>query len=322
MKREYSLSMDTEDADMKPVICEGYDSTYGVPTLTLHQVEFFDISQSFDCGQCFRFERATCSSATHHTVYEGVAFGKFLRISQNEQNITLYGADMSDYLALWRGFFGLDEDYAAIRDEILDVFSDCGGIDYSNKISQAMADAVGIRILRQEPWEALCSFILSQNNNIPRIKKIIAALCEGLGKPFEAMGKVHYAFPKPEVICDAGLSGLAPFRMGFRARYVLDAAARICDGSLNLAAVQNQTTKEIEAALTAVCGVGKKVAACAMLYGLHKLDAFPVDVWMRRILDRDYPALVDPAALGRYAGIAQQYLFYHERENAQKGKRA
>ena len=307
---------------MKPVICEGYDSAYGVPTLTLHQVNFFNISQIFECGQCFRFERVASSSATHHTVYEGVAFEKFLRIAQSENSITLYGVTMSDYLAVWRGFFGLDEDYTAIRDEIRDAFSACGGIDYSNKISQAMADASGIRILRQEPWEALCSFILSQNNNIPRIKKIIAALCEGLGKPFEAMGKVHYTFPAPKVICDAGLSGLAPFRMGFRARYVLDAASRVCDGSLNLTALQNQTTKEAEAALTAVCGVGKKVAACAMLYGLHKLDAFPVDVWMRRILDRDYPALDDPATLGRYAGIAQQYLFYHERENAQGEKRA
>lgn len=314
--------MGTEESDMKSVICEGYDSAYGVPTLTLHQMDFFDISQIFECGQCFRFERAACSSATYHTVYEGVAFEKFLRVAQSENSITLYGVTMSDYLAVWRGFFGLDEDYAAIRKEIRDAFSACGGIDYANKISQAMTDASGIHILRQEPWEALCSFILSQNNNIPRIKKIIAALCEGLGTPFEAMGRVHYAFPAPEVICDAGLSGLAPFRMGFRARYVLDAASRVCDGSLNLAALQDQTTKETEAALTAICGVGKKVATCAMLYGLYKLDAFPVDVWMRRILDRDYPALADPATLGRYAGIAQQYLFYHERENTQKEKLA
>ena len=179
-----------------------------------------------------------------------------------------------------------------------------------------MRCASGIRLLRQEPWEALCSFILSQNNNIPRIKKIITALCRTLGEPFSAMGETYYKFPTARAIADAGLSGLAPCRMGFRARYLLDAAEKCRNGETRLNALKDADIAQAEEALTAICGVGKKVAACTMLYGLHKTEAFPVDVWMRRVLDKYYPDGLDLATLGDYAGIAQQYLFYYEREKA------
>lgn len=286
-------------------VCEGWDATLSVPTVELFPVAFFDAAQTFDCGQCFRFDRIADGS------YEGVAFGRCLRIRQEGARLTLVGANRADYETIWRSFLGLDEDYGMIRDDIGMHF----GL-YGNTIYEAMACASGIRILRGEPWEALCSFILSQNNNIPRIKKIIGNMAEGLGEPITAFGKTYYAFPCAETICRAGIEGLAPYRMGFRARYVLDAAEKYRQGELDFDALRVAPYEQTEKVLMSICGVGKKVASCAMLYGLHRTEAFPVDVWMRRVLDKYYPDGLDLSSLGPYAGIAQQYLFFYEREKS------
>ncbi|MBS6446364.1 MAG: DNA-3-methyladenine glycosylase 2 family protein [Clostridiales bacterium] len=278
----------------------------GIPFVELSGVSSFNAEMTFECGQCFRFDKSPNGG------YEGVAYGRALRVLQPaDGHVILYGSTLSDYETVWKGFLSLDEDYEAIQKDICERFG-----RYGDTIYEAVRCASGIRLLRQEPWEALCSFILSQNNNIPRIKKIITALCRTLGEPFSAMGETYYKFPTARAIADAGLSGLAPCRMGFRARYLLDAAEKCRNGETRLNALKDADIAQAEEALTAICGVGKKVAACTMLYGLHKTEAFPVDVWMRRVLDKYYPDGLDLATLGDYAGIAQQYLFYYEREKA------
>lgn len=294
---------------------EGNTQENGIPFVEISGVSSFHAEMIFECGQCFRFDKSPDGG------YEGVAYGRALRVLQPaDDHVILYGSTLSDYESVWKSFFSLDEDYDAIKKDICKRFGKYGGT-----INEAVRCASGIRILRQEPWEALCSFILSQNNNIPRIKKIIAALCHALGEPFSALGGTYYKFPTAQAIKDAGAAGLAPCRMGFRARYLLDAAEKIQSGEIDLDALKDAGTAEAEAALTAICGVGKKVAACTMLYGLHKTEAFPVDVWMRRVLDQYYPDGLDYSSLGDYAGIAQQYLFYYEREksaDAREKKRA
>ncbi len=285
---------------------EGITRENGIPFVELSGVSFFNAEMTFECGQCFRFDKSPSGG------YEGVAYGRALRVLQPaDDHIILYGSTLSDYETVWRSFLSLDEDYESIQKDICERFG-----RYGDTIYEAVRCASGIRILRQEPWEALCSFILSQNNNIPRIKKIISTLCRTLGKSFSALGGTYHKFPTAKAIADAGPAGLVPCRMGFRARYLIDAAEKCQSGEIQLDTLKGADTEEAEAALTAICGVGKKVAACTMLYGLHKTEAFPVDVWIRRVLDKYYPDGLDLATLGSYAGIAQQYLFYYEREKS------
>ena len=279
----------------------------GADFVTLAGVPYFSAQQTFDCGQCFRFD-------VGDDCVTGVAFGKLIRIEQDGENVKLIGVSKDEYNERFAAYLGLDEDYGAIRDDIGAHFGVYGGVIY-----EAMECARGIRILRQDPWEALASFIISQNNNIPRIKKIIENMSAGLGEAFVGFdGKTYYAFPTAEEVLDAGEAGLAPFKMGFRARYLIDAAKKYLSGEVDFEKVFASSAEEAESALTAICGVGKKVASCTLLFGFHKLEFFPIDVWIKRVLEKYYPDGIDISALGAYAGVAQQYLFYYERYIAAK----
>ena len=197
------------------------------------------------------------------------------------------------------GYFDLNTDYNAIKKEISEL---CPALkDAAESIS-------GIRILRQEPWEALCSFIISQNNNIPRIKGIVSRLCEGFGEKKDGC----YSFPSAETLSRLSVEELAPLRAGFRARYILDAAKKVADGEVALDAMYELPLEECRKELMKIVGVGAKVAECTLLYGLHRLEAFPVDVWMKKALADSFSG-VTAEGLGRYAGIAQQYIFHYTR---------
>ena len=180
-------------------------------------------------------------------------------------------------------------------------------------LTRAAACAGGIRILRQEPWETLCSFIISQNNNIPRIKGIVERLCRTYGDPIGTPRGVFYSFPGPERLARLSVDEIFALRVGFRAKYISDAARKVASGEVDLGEVAALPTPEAAEALRRISGVGPKVAACALLFGFDRGDSFPVDVWVRRVLAKYYPDGFDPAALGDRAGIAQQYLFYYER---------
>ena len=273
-----------------------------VDVTVLSGVPYFSAAQTFDCGQCFRFNEVVGG-------IEGTAFGRFIRIEQSGDEVRLIGVCESDYNEIFARYLGLAEDYGAIRADIGERMGAYGDVIFS-----AMECASGIRILHQDAWEAVASFIISQNNNIPRIKKIIENMSAGLGDAFVGFdGGTHYAFPTAEQILAAGEEGLAPFKMGFRARYLIDAAKKYLSGEVDFAKIEKACADEAQKALMSICGVGPKVASCALLFGFHKLEFFPVDVWIKRVLAKYYPDGIDISALGAYAGVAQQYLFYYER---------
>lgn len=284
-----------------------------IPAVRVDGVCDFDLTAVMECGQCFRFSRV--EGSRHECEYSGVALGRFISVAQDGDSLFLYNTDADEYRAVWRGYFGLDVDYAAIKRDIL---------SRSDREILRTATEVGggIRILRQDPWEALCSFIISQNNNIPRIRGLVAALCAAYGTPIEldtALARhgahaVEYAFPIPTALARAGTDALAALKTGFRAKYIYDAARRIDEGLLRLSEVAAAENTEAAARmLMSVSGVGPKVAACTLLFGFARYDAFPVDVWIKRVIERYFPGEFDASTLGPYAGIAQQYLFYHQR---------
>lgn len=285
----------------------------GVTAVRIDGLENFKISQIFDCGQCFRFDPVM--SQRHACEFEGVAHGRYIRLGQDTpDSLTIYNTTVSDYEAIWKHYLALDLDYNEVRRDIAKRFSlATGGRDVI--MPRAMEYGDGIRILRQEPWEAVCSFIVSQNNNIPRIKKIIAAMSREWGKPIFFGGEVHYSFPTAEALVNAGEKAIFDIKTGFRAKYIYDAAYKAASGELDFAAITAASPDKAAEMLCSVKGVGPKVAACAMLFGFDKTEAFPIDVWIKRVLAKYYPAGLDISALGKYAGIAQQYLFYYERYN-------
>lgn len=282
-------------------------------------VENFDVGKTFNCGQCFRFDEVKNSS--HEKEFSGVAFGRFVSFAQDGDKLYVYGSTLDEYENIWRGFLDIDRDYGEIERDILCHSS-------NDALLRAMEYARGIRILRQDRFESIISFIISQNNNIPRIKKIIDNLSRECGEPI-MIGKemrnhlsgdsLPYAFPCAEAIYTLGEQGLFSLKVGFRAKYIFDAVSKILDGSLSLDDVQGlENTEQAIEMLCAVKGIGVKVASCALLFGFARLDAFPVDVWIKRVGEKYFPEEKEFTGklFGQYAGIAQQYLFYYERYNS------
>ncbi len=258
----------------------------------------FDITQIFDCGQCFRFDRID------ENAYEGVVSGKYIKISQTEDKLKLYNTDEKEWDGFWSDFFDLKTDYS----KIIKSFSD------DKILTEAAEFAGGIRILKQDAWEALCSFIISQNNNIPRIKGIIRRMSEKYGKEiYDDGNKKYYSFPDAKTLYLAGEDEIFALRTGFRAKYIYDAAKAVFQDPHFLDDTAKLDTKSAAEKLLTVKGVGNKVAACTLLFGFARYDAFPVDVWVKRILEKYYPHGGSGHLCGKYAGVAQQYLFYYER---------
>ena len=277
-----------------------------IKAVKVTSLEDFDISQIFDCGQAFRF--LPVGDNQYHV--GGVAFGRYVEFIQEGNTLIIKNSTLTEYENIWRRYLALDIDYSQIKSELEVAFEKQGD---KGVFSRAIKVGHGIRLLRQEPWECLCSFIISQNNNIPRIRKIIDALCKRYGERIEFEGNEYYTFPAPEVIAEAGVDAIFELRTGFRAKYIHDAALAVSEKRLELESLFALDADAVERELCSVKGVGPKVAACAMLFSLEKYDAFPIDVWVKRILEKYYPDGLDIKALGKYAGIAQQYLFYYER---------
>ena len=266
--------------------------------IRLEDTDFFDIIQTFDCGQTFRFE------AISENTVEGVAHGRLLRLTQ-DGSCVIINCTLDEFEGVWKKYLSLDRDYSATNSFFTN------GDD--EVLKKAAVYGKGIRILRQDPWETLCSFIISQNNNIPRIKKIISALSQSFGEPFSFEDKTYYAFPSARALADAGQERIFDLKTGFRAKYIVDAAQKVSSGELDLDRIFALPTAEAMGELVKIKGVGPKVASCALLFGFDKTDAFPVDVWVKRVFNKYYPDGFDPLSFGENAGIAQQYLFYYER---------
>lgn len=287
-------------------LCEGVCENK-IPYVRLESIPRLNIFKTFDCGQCFRFDPVSVFG--HKYEFGGVAFGRYVIFAQdNENELFVYGSTKDDFESIWARFLSLDVDYDEIDESIIKTSN-------SSHMMLATKYSRGIRILRQDMWEALCSFIISQNNNIPRIKKIIAAMCEKYGDKIDFYGETHYSFPTSKSLYNAGVDALFELKTGFRAKYIHDAASRVTSGEISLDTVKESDFDTALCELSKIKGVGLKVASCALLFGFEKTEAFPIDVWMKRAIERHFDGSFDHAALGKHAGIAQQYLFYYEKYN-------
>lgn len=278
----------------------------GLECVKAKDIAPIDIFKTFDCGQCFRFDPVSYFGNKYE--FGGVAFGRYVIFAQNSVNeIIIYNSTKEEYENIWRSFLALDVDYEAIDKKISDVI-------LNKTMDEAIECSKGIRILRQDPWEAICSFIISQNNNIPRIKKIISNMCEKYGESVRFLDKTYYSFPTVETLFSAGIEGLFDLKTGFRAKYIFDACRAILDKRVSVEKIKKE--EDFNKCLEELClikGVGLKVASCALLFGFEKTEAFPIDVWMKRALEKYFPKGIDLIGLGKTAGIAQQYLFYYEK---------
>ncbi len=272
-----------------------FNFEYKNNNIYIYNTKNFDLPQTLDCGQAFRWR---CLEGEK---WCGIANDHYLELEKlQDGTIILYNTATEEFNNFWKNYFDLERNYA----EIIEKISSNAILKTATKFGN------GIRILNQEPWETLCSFIISQNNNIKRIKGIIERFCELFG---ENKGN-YYAFPKAEVIANLTVEDLAPIRSGFRAKYIIDAAKKITSSEVNLNALSDMTIDNARNELMKIKGVGPKVADCALLFSHKHIEAFPQDVWIKRAMQSLFGGEL-PQEAKEYAGIVQQYIFFYAREN-------
>lgn len=305
----------------------------------------YSLSDTLECGQCFRFLKLSPSESGEvnavgkmypdYVEYMTVAFDKLIFVGQRSRDeLLFYGISEREFDEICVPYFALDVDYEEIKKDILSHTE-------SDFLKEAAECASGIRILKQEPWETLFSFIISQNNNIPRIKKIIKAIssaygenlaekrglssCPKLSLSFESGGEklntdaclecgACYSFPTAEAVY-GNPEALLPSHPGFRYKYLTDAAEKVVLGEISFDEIIKKSSYDFTLSeLMKVKGVGEKVASCTSLFAFSNLEAFPIDVWMKRAIDEYFDGKLDHTSLGKYAGVAQQYIFHYIRQ--------
>ncbi|AUN19200.1 8-oxoguanine DNA glycosylase [Clostridium botulinum] len=286
--------------------------------IVIKDVRNFELAHIFECGQCFRWYK------TEEDSYIGVAYGKVIEVEKANNDVILHNATEEDFKNIWAEYFDLYRDYSEIKnilskDEIL---------------AKSVEFGHGIRLLKQDPFEIIVSFIISANNRIPMIKKAIKNICERWGDPIEYKGNIYYSFPTVEQLKDATEDELKACSVGFRAKYIKDTVNKIYQNSIedceqyekeyDMLWIKNQQDDICHKVLQNYSGIGAKVADCVMLFSMEKYSAFPVDVWVKRAMQYFY--LAPDVSLkkirdfgrekfGELSGFAQQYLFYYAREN-------
>ncbi len=299
----------------------------GRSAIAVYDAGSYDIKDTFECGQCFRYEKVC--ELDGYVEYITVVNDKIITVGQKQRGeLLFYEISDEDFESTVIPYFDLNTDYEKIRVDIM-AHTD------SKWLLAACEAARGIVILRQDPWETLFSFIISQNNNIPRIRKIIKKLsseygvniclqnkCQKCplslidGSPCEEKCRecgICYTFPTASAVV-SNPEKLKTANPGFRYKYLCDAAERVNSGKTNLKMIAAARSYEhTKKCLTEIIGVGEKVASCTALFGFGNLDAFPIDVWMKRAIDEYFDGKLAPASLGRYAGVAQQYIFHYIR---------
>ncbi len=261
----------------------------------------FDLRKIADSGQCFRF------NVLEDNTYSVAASDKHMLIKDLGNSEYDFGCTESEYESFWKNYFDMKTSYADIR----------ARIDKMNDpyLFTAASFGQGIRILRQDPWEMLISFIISQRKNIPAIKASIEKICALAGDVIDEgkdFGKM-YSFPTPEKLAALSMEQLSSCSLGYRDKYVHQAAIDVASGAVDLKEYEKLSDEELMEKLLKLFGVGVKVANCEILFGYHRLDAFPIDVWIRKVLDEHYQRGFNFEDYAPYNGVMQQYLFFYSR---------
>lgn len=277
--------------------------------LILENVRDFDAKHIFECGQCFRWAKEEDGS------YTGTAFGKVLNVRSDydKETVILENTNREEFQDIWYDYFDLGRDYGVIKEKL----------SRDTVLDMAIKYGRGIRILNQEPWEILISYIISANNSIPMIARSIGLLSEMYGKKLSYKGKAYYAFPTCSELQSAGIEELSSCRAGFRCKYIYQAVGMVNSGEINLREIASMGIGDARKELMRIPGVGPKVADCIMLFSMKKHKSYPVDVWVKRVteyffLGRDVKMKeiqrFAEEKFGDLAGFAQEYLFYYARE--------
>ena len=279
----------------------------------IKNTESFEPTHIFECGQCFRWNKEEDGS------YTGVVGHNVLNVKKNENEVTITGLCSEKIEELCKKYFDLETDYETIKEKL-------SKIDDNLKISIEYGN--GIRILKQDTWEALISFIISANNNIPRIKGIIERISKKYGKIIKWQGKEYYTFPTPEELSKASVVDLRKLGLGFRDTRVFETTRLVNTKQIDIYELEKIIhTKKLREELLKYPGVGPKVADCIMLFSMRRFEVFPIDVWVRRVMTELYfenetkivpnnKQILNYAeeTFGNLSGLAQQYLFYWRRE--------
>ena len=264
--------------------------------------ENLNLEQIAESGQCFRMNKTTQGS------YTLVALGKYLELRQEEKNSIWLSCSEEEFDLLWRDYFDLDYDYGRIV-KVLTTGND-------PFLREAAAYGYGIRILKQDFFEMLISYIISQNKNIPAIKSCIEGLCSRYGSPIreEGTGRIlAHTFPEPKALANADKEELRSLKVGYRDEYILRASQAVALEEIDSKAIRGYSYEEAHKLLKGIHGIGDKVANCICLYGLHHIEVFPVDVWIKRVLEEIYQGEFRQEQYEGYLGIVQQYMFYYMR---------
>ena len=280
----------------------------------IENVDSFELKDIFDCGQCFRWNEKEDGS------YTGVFKGNVLNVKKEGNKVTFKGICNGDIKEVVEDYFDLNRDYEKIKEHLSKI---------DDNMKKSVEYGKGIRILNQDLWETIISFIISANNNIPRIKGIIERLSKNYGKEIDYNGEKYYTFPTAEELKDVSVEKYRELGLGFRDIRLYETTKMILDGEVDLDELRNNpNTMEVRDKLLTLSGVGPKVADCILLFSdLKRFEVFPIDVWVRRVMNDLYIKNEDETKVnkkqiekiakekfGDLAGLAQQYLFYWRRE--------
>ncbi|AGY75802.1 DNA-3-methyladenine glycosylase family protein [Clostridium autoethanogenum] len=289
--------------------------------IIIKNVRNFELAHIFECGQCFRWHREENGN------YIGVSFGKVIEVEKKGEDVILYNTSQQDFKKIWADYFDLYRDY----NEIKNILSK------DPVLKKAIEFGEGIRLLKQDPFELIVSFIISANNRIPMIQRAIKNISKKWGEPLEYKDKIYYSFPKIDKLKEATLEELASCGTGFRNKYIKDTVSKIYyngtkikenyDEKYDINWIKDQEDEVCHKELQKFMGIGPKVSDCIMLFSMQKYSAFPVDVWVKRAMNYFYLAPdvslkkirdFGISKFGKLSGFAQQYLFYYARENSIK----
>ena len=277
--------------------------------VTVDGVNDFTLSQILECGQCFHFDKLD------EEVYEVVAFGRAVKMEQTDKVLRIYGSSMEDYEGIWKLYLDMDNDYGLIKQSV---------IKADGALKTAVDEKSGIHILNQDFFETLISFIVSQNKSIPQIKQCVKNISHRFGDEVIGYnGEAFYVFPDVQRLHDATEEELRECKVGFRAPYIKNATEAVYSGAVTKEKLDELDIAQARELLMTIKGVGEKVANCVLLFGLGRREAFPVDVWMKRIMEQMYfdgkdtkKQDIEAFAVNKFGdlgGYAQQYLLDYAR---------